>query len=106
LLAFLLAAIIAAAVTYAGAVVGGIFGEGIAATADDSIGRSAKSLYPGAIVTVRGNWLRDPDQGFNELLYVTAINRTGMFPRGPDYTTVDADSTPPDDCPLAPAPPG
>jgi hypothetical protein len=103
LLALIVAAIIAAAITYAGAMVGGWIGAGIAELAnDDAVGDTAKSLSPGAIVTVRGDWTRDADVGYNTLFYTTAIGRNGMFPTPPSYTTADADSTPADDCPIAP----
>ncbi len=66
-----------------------------------------------AIITGRGRCIRvppdfvkDPDPGYNELFYVTAINRTGDFGTPPSYTNADADSTPADDCPLVPPAPG
>ncbi len=105
LLALLVAAIVAALITYGGAVAGGLVGEAIGSIGDDSVGDTAKSLRPGAMVTVRGDWIRDPDVGYNELFYVTSLNRTGDFPGNPSYTTQDADSTPQDDCPAVPPPP-
>jgi hypothetical protein len=105
LLVLIVAAIVGAIVAYAGATIGGWIGEGIAATAGDPVGDAWKGLDPGAIVTVKGNWVTDPDIGNNELLYTTDINRTGQFATGPSFTTMDADSTAPDDCPIAPPPP-
>jgi hypothetical protein len=105
LLVLIVAAIVAAAVTYAGAVIGGWIGEGIASTGGDPVGDDWKGLEAGAIVTTKGNWVTDPDIGNNELFYTTDINRTGQFASGPSYTTADADSTAPDDCPIAPEPP-
>jgi hypothetical protein len=102
LLVLIVAAIVAAAVAYAGAVVGGWVGEAIASDGSDPVGDSWKGLDAGAIVTVKGNWVTDPDIGNNELLYTTDINRTGQFASGPSYTTADADSTAADDCPIAP----
>jgi hypothetical protein len=104
LLVLIVAAIIGAAVAYAGAVIGGWIGEGIASAGSDPVGDSWKALEAGAIVTVKGNWVTDPDIGNNELFYTTDINRTGQFATGPSYTTADADATAPDDCPIAPAP--
>jgi hypothetical protein len=104
LVALIIAAIVAAAVTYLGADIGGWIGEGIASTGGDPVGDQWKALQPGAIVTVKGNWVTDPDLGNNELLYTTDINRTGQFATGPSYTTADADSTAADDCPIAPSP--
>jgi hypothetical protein len=105
LIAIIVAAIVAAAVTYVVADVGGWIGEGIAATGSDPVGDDWKALEPGAIVTVKGNWVTDKDIGNNELLYTTSINRTGQFASPPPYATSDADSTAPDDCPIAPPPP-
>lgn len=100
ILACIVAAIVAAAITYAGADVGGLIGEGIAnAASSDPTGSTAKSLTPGAIVTVKGNWITDPDVGNDELYYVTDISRTGNVTNPPSYTTADADATPADDCP-------
>ncbi len=90
-----------------GAILGGLAGEGIAAAASsDPVGDTWKALTPGAIVTVQGNGITDPNVGNDELFYTTSINRTGQFatPTPPNYTTADADSTAPDDCPTAPAP--
>jgi hypothetical protein len=102
LIAIIVAAIVAAAIAYAGAVAGGAIGEGIADAANsDPVGSAWKALQPGAIVTVQGNWITDPDIGNNELFYTTSINRTGQFPTPPDYTTADADSTAADDCPVS-----
>jgi len=105
LVVLLVAAIVAAVVAYVGALIGGWIGEGIASIGGDPVGDEWKGLSPGAIVTVKGNWATDPDIGNNELFYTTDINRTGQFATGPSYTTADADSTAPDDCPLAPPPP-
>jgi len=105
LLVLLVAAIVAAAVTYAAAAVGGWIGEAVASAGSDPVGDDWKALEPGAIVTVKGNWVTDPDVGNNELFYTTDINRTGQFATGPSYTTADADSTAPDDCPVVPPPP-
>ena len=46
---------------------------------------------PGTIVTVKGNWVQDPNVGNNELFYVTDICRTGNYPNPPSYTAADAD---------------
>ena len=101
----IVAAIVAAAVAIVGAVLGRLAGEGIAAAANsDPVGDTWKGLTPGTIVTVQGNWITDPDVGNNELFYTTSINRTGQFATQPPYTTANADSTAPDDCPIAPAP--
>lgn len=82
---------------------GGVPRHGIAAAASgDPLGSTAKSLVPGTIVTVNGDLAQNQDVGNAELWYVTSINRTGMFPSPPDYTTAQADSTPADDCPAAP----
>lgn len=102
LLALIVAAIVAAAVTYGGAVVGGWVGGAIGAAGSDPVGDVAATLKPGAIVTVHGDWTRDRTYGFNELFYVTSLARNGDFATPPSYTTADADSTPPDDCPIAP----
>jgi hypothetical protein len=105
LVVLIVAAIVAAAVAIAGAIIGGWIGEGIAAAANsDPVGDTWKGLTPGTIVTVQGNWITDPDVGNNELFYTTSINRTGQFATPPDYTVADADSTAPDDCPIAPQP--
>jgi hypothetical protein len=104
LLVLIVAAIVGAAVAYAGAVIGGWVGEGIASTGADPVGDTWKGLDAGVIVTVKGNWVTDPNIGNNELLYTTDINRTGQFATGPSYTTADADSTAADDCPIAPSP--
>lgn len=105
ILAMIVAAIVAAIVTYTGATIGGWVGAGIAAIGEDAVEETAESLESGTIVTVRGDWTKNPDHGYNELFYVTAINRTGEFDSPPSYTTADADSTPPDDCPLVPPAP-
>jgi hypothetical protein len=105
LIVLIVAAIVAAVVAYAGAVIGGWIGEGIASAGSDPVGDSWEGLSAGAIVTVKGHWVTDPDIGNNELFYTTDINRTGQFPTGPSYTTADADSTAADDCPIAPDPP-
>ena len=105
LIVLIVAAIVAAAVAIAGAIIGGWIGEGIAAAANsDPVGDAWKGLSPGAIVTVKGNWITDPDIGNNELFYTTSINRTAQFPTPPDYTTADADSTAAADCDIAPQP--
>lgn len=104
LLVLIVAAIVGALVAYAGAVIGGWIGEGIASAGGDPVGDAWKGLEADAIVTVKGNWVTDPDIGNNELLYTTDINRTGQFATGPSYTTANADSTPADDCPIAPSP--
>ncbi len=105
LLAIIVAAIVGAAIAYAGAALGGLAGEGIADAANsDPVGDTWKTLQPGAIVTVKGNWITDPDIGNNELFYTSSINRTGQFATPPDYTTANADSTAPDDCPINPQP--
>jgi hypothetical protein len=105
IIVLIVAAIVAAAVAIAGAIIGGWVGEGIAAAANsDPVGDAWKGLTPGAIVTVKGNWITDPDIGNDELFYTTSINRTGQFATPPDYTTADADSTAADDCPIAPPP--
>jgi hypothetical protein len=106
LLVLIIAAIVAAVVAYVGAVIGGAIGEGIASTGSDPVGDEWKGLEPGTIVTVKGNWVTDPDIGNNELFYTTDIMRTGTFPSGPSYTTANADSTAADDCPIAPRPIG
>jgi hypothetical protein len=107
LVVLIVAAIVAAAVAMAGAIIGGWIGEGIAAAAnDDPVGDTWEGLSAGDIVTVKGNWIVDPDIGNNELFYTTSINRTGQFAGPPDYTTADADATAPDDCPIATQPPG
>jgi len=101
LLVLIVAAIVAAAVAYGGALIGGWVGEGIAAAANgDPVGDTWKGLTPGAIVTVKGNWVTDPNVGNNELYYTTSINRTGQFATPPSYTNAQADSTAPDDCPI------
>lgn len=106
LLALLVALIVAAAITYGGAMIGGWIGAGIGLIGDDPVGDAWKSLEAGAIVTVRGDWTANSDIGNNELFYTTQINRTGMFGAPPSYTTAQADSTAPDDCPLVPPAPG
>ena len=106
LIVMIVAAIVAAAVAYAGATVGGWIGEGIAAAANsDPVGDTWKGLAAGAIVTVQGDWVTDPNVGNNELFYTTRINRTGQFAAPPGYTTADADSTAADDCPISPPAP-
>ena len=102
ILALIVAAIVAAAITYGGAMVGGWIGGAIGAAGEDPVEEQAKALKAGTIVTVRGEWTRDPTYGFNELFYVTSLGRNGDFPTPPSYTTADADSTPADDCPIAP----
>ncbi|WP_315835789.1 hypothetical protein [Bradyrhizobium prioriisuperbiae] len=105
LVVLIVAAIVAAVVAIVGAMIGGWIGEGIAAAAnDDPVGDAWKSIAPGTIVTVQGNWITDPDIGNNELFYTTSINRTGQFATPPGFTAADADSTAADDCPIAPAP--
>ena len=100
----IIAAVVAAAITYGGALIGGWTGQAIASAGSDPVGDSWKGLSPGAMVTVKGNWVTDPNIGNNELFYTTDINRTGQFPTGPSYSTADADSTPADDCPMPPGP--
>jgi hypothetical protein len=102
ILAIIVAAIVAAAITYGGAMIGGWIGAGIGAAGEDPVGDEAAALRPGTIVTVRGDWTRDRTYGFNELFYVTSLARNGEFSHPPSYTTAEADSTAPDDCPLAP----
>jgi hypothetical protein len=102
LVVLIVAAIVGAAVAYAGALVGGWIGEGIASAGSDPVGENWKGLEPGAVATVKGNWVTNPDIGNNELFYTTEINRTARFSTGPSYTQSDADSTAPDDCPIAP----
>ncbi len=104
LVVLIVAAIVGAAVAYGGAVVGGWIGEAIASAGSDPVGDEWKGLEAGTIVTVKGNWVTDPDIGNNELLYTTDINRTGQFAGPPSYTTADADMTAADDCPIAPPP--
>lgn len=105
LLVLIVAAVVAAVVAFVGALIGGWIGELIASAGGDPVGDAWSGLTPGAIVTVMGNWATDPDIGNNELFYTTGINRTGQFATGPSYFTADADSTAPDDCPIAPPPP-
>jgi hypothetical protein len=105
LIALIVAAIVAAAVTYVAADVGGWIGEGIAATGSDPLCDDFKSVEAGSIVTVRGDWVTDKDVGNNELFYTTSIQRNGKFGSPPPYSTDDADSTPADDCPIAPPAP-
>ena len=104
LVALLVAAIVAAATTYAGAAIGGWIGQAIASTGSDPVGDAWKSVVPGMIVTVQGNWIQDPGLGNNELYYTTDINRTGQFANGPNYTTANANDTAPADCPISPQP--
>lgn len=104
LAALIIAAVIAAAVTYAAAIVGGWIGQGISSINGDPVGDNWKSLERGAIVTVRGNWVTNPDVGNNELFYTTTINRTGMADAKATYATADADATPASDCEIAPEP--
>lgn len=104
LVCLIVAAVVAAAVAYAGSLAGGWVGEAIASAGSDPVGDTWKGLQPGAIVTVKGNWITDPNLGNNELYYTTAINRTGQFKSPPSYTTADADSTAADDCPIIPTP--
>jgi hypothetical protein len=104
-LVLIVAAIVAAVVALVGAMIGGWVGQAIASAGSDPVGDAWKGLEPGAIVTVKGNWVTDPDIGNNELYYTTDINRTGQVANPPSYTTMDADGTRADDCPLAPPPP-
>lgn len=106
IVAMIVALIVAAAITYGGAMLGGYAGAGIAAIGEDAVEEAAGSLVAGTIVTVRGDWTKNPDYGYNELFYVTALNRTDDFGTPPSYTNADADSTPADDCPLVPPAPG
>jgi hypothetical protein len=107
LVVLIVAAIVAAAVAYAGAVIGGAIGEGIAAAANanNPVVNTWEGLTAGDIVTVKGNWVTDPNLGNNELLYTTSISRTGNVGFPPPYTTAQADATPADDCPVAPPAP-
>lgn len=105
LLVLLVAAIVGAAVAYAGATVGGWVGEGIGAALSNPVADAWKGLHAGAVVTVQGNWVTDPDIGNNELMYTTMINRTDHMSTPPSFTTMDADNTAPDDCSLPPQPP-
>ena len=104
IIALIIAAIVAAAVAYAGAVVGGAIGEGIAAAANanNPIVSTWEGLNPGDIVTVQGNWVTDDSVGNNEIFYTTSINQTGSVGSPPPYTTMQADATAPDDCPVNP----
>jgi hypothetical protein len=98
LAALLVAALIAAAITYAGAELGGLIGEAAAGPGSRS-DYDFPSLQKGTIVTVKGNWVLEPSDGYNELLYTTSIGRNGVFPGAlPPYTTAQADSTAADDC--------
>ncbi len=107
LVVLIVAAIVAAAVAMAGAIIGGWIGEGIASAGDsDPVVDTWEGLSAGIIVTVKGNWIVNPDIGNNELFYTTSICRTGPFPTPPDYTTADADSTAAADCPIVTAPIG
>jgi hypothetical protein len=103
LIVLIVAAVVAAAVALAGAIIGGWIGEGVAAAANsDPVGDTFKGLAAGAVVTVKGDWVTDPDVGNNELFYTTDINRTMQMPTPPGYTTAQADATAADDCPIAP----
>jgi hypothetical protein len=106
LVALIVAAIVAAAVAYAGAVIGGAIGEGIAgaANANNPVVNTWEGLSPGDIVTVQGNWVTDDSVGNNEIFYTTSIKRTGNIGSPAPYTTLQADSTAMDDCPVAPPP--
>jgi len=106
LVALIVAAVVAAAITYGAATVGGWVGQGIAAAGSDPVGDTFSGLLAGAIVTVKGTLVTDPNLGNNELYYTTSINRTGQFKSQPPYSTADADSTAPDDCPVIPTPTG
>lgn len=105
LIALIVAAIVAAIIVAVVAIIGGLIGAGIASAADDPVGDAWEGLEAGTIVTVRGDWVTDPDIGYNKLFYVTQLNRTGSFATPPSYTTADADSTAADDCPLVPPEP-
>jgi hypothetical protein len=105
LLALIVAAVIAAVTTYVAGMVGGWIGQAFAAAASDPVGDAWDGLSPGAIVTVKGNWVTNSDIGNNELFYTTGIHRTGKFPKKPPYTAAQADDTAADDCPVAPKPP-
>lgn len=106
LVALIVAAIVAAAVAYAGAVIGGAIGEGIAAAANanDPTVNTWEGLNPGDIVTVQGNWVTDDSVGNNELFYTTSIKQTGSVGSPGPYTTMQADNTADDDCPVNPPP--
>jgi hypothetical protein len=106
LLVLLVAAIVAAAVAYAGAAIGGWIGQAIASAGSDPVGDAWDGLERGAIVTVRGNWVTNSDIGNNEIYYVTQLNLNGKADEKPGYSTADANATAPDDCPIAPRPPG
>lgn len=98
LVVLLVAAIVAAVVTYVGAMIGGWVGQGIGAVGADPVGDAWEGLDRGAIVTVRGNWVTNPDIGNNEIYYVTELHRNGMADPKASFTTADADATAADDC--------
>jgi hypothetical protein len=94
-LCIIVAIVVAAAVTYAGAVISGWIGEEIgSAGASSEPGSKWGSLEAGVFVTVKGNWVTDPDVGYNELLYVTDISPgTQVLPVPPNgYVAADADT--------------
>jgi hypothetical protein len=67
-LCIIVAIVVAAAVTYAGAVIGGWIGEEIGSAGTSSEpGSKWGSLEAGVFVTVKGNWVTDPDVGYNEI---------------------------------------
>jgi hypothetical protein len=82
--------------------VGGWIGQGIGSAGSDPVGDEWEALEAGAVVTVRGDWLTNPDVGNNELFYTTAISRTEKADPKPAYSWMDADATAPDDCPVVP----
>jgi hypothetical protein len=106
LVVLLVAAIVAAVVTYVGAMIGGWVGQGIGAVGADPVGDAWEGLDRGAIVTVRGNWVTNPDIGNNEIYYVTELHRNGMADPKASFTTADADATAADDCSPASSPIG
>lgn len=97
LAALIVAALVAAAITYAGAWLGGLIGEAIGGPGNRA-SAEFPSLLVGTVVTVKGNWITEPDIGYNELLYTTFVGRNMMFPAPPSYTTEQADTTAADDC--------
>jgi len=94
-LCIILAALVAAAVTYVGAMLGGWIGQEIGSAGASSEPDSTwGSLDVGLYVTVKGNWVTDPDVGYNELLYVTDITPGMSVQPVPanGYTAADADA--------------
>lgn len=105
LIVLIVAAIVAAVVAYVGVLIGGWIGQGIGSVGADPVGDEWEGLDRGAIVTVRGNWVTNPDIGNNEIFYVTELHRNGMADLKASFTTEDADATAGDDCAVAPSPP-